>query len=175
MSHVAGSRLKWLLTVGLEALLISVGVFLGLMGEQWRENADRRERAETALVRIRAEVTANRASIAAGQKYHSDLKESLEAYLAAKAAGRPAPAVHMSGLNPAFFEHSAWDLAFATQSLADIEPDLAFTLSQIYTAQETYAGLSDDIVQALYLRPPWRARTQHCSSAPRMPTSGTSS
>jgi hypothetical protein len=57
-------------------------------------------------------------------------------------------------LQPVFFEHSAWDLALVTQSLAYVDPQLAFALSRIYTAQQEYADLSHGIMQAMYLRPP---------------------
>jgi hypothetical protein len=41
----ATRRSSSLLKIGLEVLLISAGVFLGLMGEQWREHARHRELA----------------------------------------------------------------------------------------------------------------------------------
>jgi hypothetical protein len=41
-----GQRSKWFLKIGLGALLISMGVFLALMGEQWREHSHTRELAE---------------------------------------------------------------------------------------------------------------------------------
>ena len=40
----------------LEVVLIGVGVFLGLAGEQWRENGRHREMAERTLRRFRAEI-----------------------------------------------------------------------------------------------------------------------
>src|SRR5262245_32508359 len=49
--------------IGLEVLLISAGVFLGLMGEQWRETQHRRELAEQALRRFKTELTANRTAV----------------------------------------------------------------------------------------------------------------
>ena len=73
----------WLLKVGLEVLLISVGVFLALMGEQWRENAHTRELAEDSLRRFRAEIVANRTAVAAVKDYHDGLLKSLRVYLAA--------------------------------------------------------------------------------------------
>jgi hypothetical protein len=44
-------RSKSLLKIVLEVLLISGGVFLGLMGEQWREHTQHRELAEASLRR----------------------------------------------------------------------------------------------------------------------------
>lgn len=48
----------------------------------------------------------------------------------------------MQGLKPVTFEHTAWDLAIATQSLADIEQPLAFEIARVYGAQQVYTGLT---------------------------------
>ena len=54
----------------------------------------------------------------------------------------------MRGLQPVFFQRSAWELALATQSLAYIDSDLAFALSRIYTGQEAYIDLTGAIMQS---------------------------
>ena len=147
-------RSKSLLKIGLEVLLIGTGVFLGLMGEQWREHAQHRELAEASLRRFRSEIQTNRRQVADVEHYHVTTKKSLDAYFAADAKRRPAVDVQINGLRPAYFEHTAWDLALVTQSLAHIDPQLAFALSRIYTAQQTYAELSRGITQAMYLLNP---------------------
>ena len=139
--------------VGLEVLLISVGVFLALMGEQWRENAHTRELAEDSLRRFRAEIVANRTAVAAVKDYHDGLLKSLRAYLAADPKARQIASVQMRGLQPVFFDQTAWDLALATQSLAHIDPQIAFGLSRIYGLQRTYGDFTGRIMQAIYLRP----------------------
>jgi hypothetical protein len=144
---------RWLLKIGLEVLLISMGVFLALMGEQWRENAHTRDLAEASLQRFRAEIVANRKAVAAVKDYHVTTLKSLEAYLAADPKARQATSVEIKGLQPVFFERTAWDLALATQSLANIDPQVAFALSRIYGTQQTYTELTRAIMQAMYLRP----------------------
>jgi len=147
---------KSLLKIGLEVLLISTGVFLGLMGEQWRERAHHRELAETSLRRFRDEVLANRNAVAAVKDYHTTTKKSLAAFFAADAKTRPTiqDGIRIRGIQPASFEHTAWDLALITQSLTFVDPSLAFALSRIYTTQQNYEGLSRGILQAMYLLPP---------------------
>ena len=49
--------------IGLEVVLISAGVFLGLLGEEWRENAEHRALATAALHRFRPEFPANKAEV----------------------------------------------------------------------------------------------------------------
>ena len=145
-----GSR--WLLKIALEVVLISLGVFLALMGEQWRENSHTRELAESSLRRFRSEILANRAAVAEVKDYHVTLLKSLEAHLAADPA-TPRTGVQIRGVRPVFFEDTAWNLALATQSLAHIDPDVAFDLSRIYGLQRTYAEQTRGIMQAIYLRP----------------------
>jgi hypothetical protein len=144
---------KWLLKVGLEVLLISVGVFLALMGEQWRENAHTRELAEDSLRRFRTEIVSNRKAVAAVKDYHVTLLKGLRGYLAADPKARQTNSVQIRGLQPVFFDQTAWDLALATQSLAHIDPQIAFGLSRIYGLQRTYGDLTGRIMQAIYLRP----------------------
>lgn len=156
-SQVAGRvthRTKSLLKIGLEVLLISTGVFLGLMGEQWRESAQHRELADAALRRFRVEIQANRKAVDDVKDYHVTAAKSVDTYFAADAKERAAIGVHLKGVQPAFLERSAWDLALATQSLAYLDPELALALSRIYTSQEQYVELTRGLTQAMYLRPP---------------------
>jgi hypothetical protein len=152
----ANRRSKSLLKIGLEVLLISSGVFLGLMGEQWRERAHHRELAETLLRRFRDEIVTNRKAVAAVKDYHVTTKERLDALLAADAKTRPTmlESVGLKGIQPASFERTAWDLALVTQALTYIDPPLAFALSRIYTTQQGYAELSRGILQAMYVITP---------------------
>jgi hypothetical protein len=145
---------KSIVTIALEIALIGTGVFLGLAGEQWREYARHREMADAALRRFRAEAVANRSAVAAVKDYHIDRLKALNAYLAAVRKNRPAPEFGLHGLQPAFFEHTAWDLALATQSLAYIDSDLAFAISRVYNAQDTLVELTRGVTQAMYVNPP---------------------
>ncbi|HEY4088667.1 MAG TPA: hypothetical protein VGM43_22210 [Bryobacteraceae bacterium] len=134
----------------LEVLLISAGVFLGLAGEQWRESAHRHELVESALHGFRAELATNRKAIIDHKDYHLALKNSLDALLAAGLKKGP----EMHGIEPVHFEHSAWDLAVANGSLANLNQQLAYSLSHAYNRQNSYEQLTQGLVQAMYLRPP---------------------
>ena len=147
-------RSKWLVRVGMEVVLISVGVFLALMGEQWRQAVQDHSLAEDALRRLRSETQANRAAVAAVQDYHAVTLKSLEAYLEADDKARAAMAVKVEGIRPAFFESTAWELALATGALVHMDTDVAFRLSRIYGQQRRYEGLTEGILHAMYLRPP---------------------
>jgi hypothetical protein len=76
----AARRSKSLLKIGLEVILISSGVFLGLMGEQWRERAQHREIAEVSLRRFRMELQTNRNAVASVRNKHVAKLKYLESY-----------------------------------------------------------------------------------------------
>jgi hypothetical protein len=140
--------------IAIEVLLISAGVFLGLMGEQWRENVHKRELAEQALHRFRTEVAANRSEVAKKFAYHEPLAKRLREFLGANAEARKKISFQFNGIRPPFFEHTAWDLALATQSLANIDADLAFMLSRLYNYQSLVTQLGNGLTQAMYMAPP---------------------
>ena len=137
-----------------EVVLIALGVFLGLAAEQWRDRADRNERAAETLRRIRAEMAANRDEVQRVVDYHLTGRQRLKDFFAAPAAKRSAMSVRFEGILPVQFEHTAWQLALATEALVDIDPDLSFALARIYGVQTRYQGLTEGITNAMYLRPP---------------------
>jgi hypothetical protein len=142
------------LKVLLEVLLISTGVFLGLAGEQYREAARHREIAQAALQRFRTEIIANRQAVAAVKDYHVQLRTQLHAAFEADAKHEQFGVVNMKGIQPASLDRTAWDLALAQQSLAYIDTDLAYEISQIYNAQDRLTTLSRELTQAMYVNPP---------------------
>lgn len=125
-------RSKGLLKLALEVLLIGTGVFLGLAGEQWRESREHRERAEASLRRFHTEMSDNKKTVAAVLDYHATLRASLKRYFSAAPKERNSISVVMQGIRPALFETTAWDLALATQSLADIPQEVAYDISRVH-------------------------------------------
>jgi hypothetical protein len=73
---------KSFLTIGLEVVLITAGVFLGLLGENWRENAEHRTLAEASLHRFRAEFRANKAEVERVYGRHVQELQELQKYFA---------------------------------------------------------------------------------------------
>jgi hypothetical protein len=140
-----------------EMVLVGIGVFLGMAADQWRSDQQHREEALEALRRFKVEIENNRASVANVRDYHARTRQDLAKYFDTKVT-QP---VHLDiqGVQPATFEHTAWDLAIATQARAEIEPAIAFELTRVYGVQQTYSGLTSGLLQAMYLRPPaaeWR-------------------
>jgi hypothetical protein len=144
---------SWWLRVAVEVLLISIGVFLALMGDQWRQSAHDRALALESLRRFRAEIQTNQQAVATVSDYHVGLLRSLQQYLEAKPEARASVNVRIEGLQPVFFEDTAWNLALATQSLGHIDQEIAYGLSRAYGLQRAYGEMTRGIMQAIYLRP----------------------
>jgi hypothetical protein len=146
------SRKSHLLKIGLEVILISTGVFLGLAGEQWRESSHRHELAIISLRNFRAEIQKNRIEVAKVMDYHASTGKAIGEYLANPVEKRTKARPAITGLRVVTFEHSSWDLALATQSLANIDSSLALDLSHIYTVQRQLADETQGMVQAMFLQ-----------------------
>jgi len=142
---------KSLLKIGLEVLLISVGVFLGLAGEQWREDTRHRELAESSLRRLRSEIQTNRKAVEAVKDYHVKILKSLRTYFGQERNARSKAGLQIQGLQFVFFEETAWNLTLTTQALTYIDRDLAFALSRVYGEQKVVGELTRGMSQAMYV------------------------
>lgn len=136
----------------LEMVLVGFGVFLAMTADQWRTDRQHQEQARAALRRFKAEIEANKSAVEKVADYHVRMRRDIAAYL--NPATRAATNLHVEGVMPVLFEHTAWDLALATQALADIDTSLAYELTRVYGLQQLCVGLTGGLTQAMYLRPP---------------------
>lgn len=104
---------------------------------------------------LSTELGDNKKAVADVRDYHAKLRASLRQYLAATPEQRKAISIGMQGVRPAQFETTAWDLALATQSLADLPQDLAYDISRVYRMQQGYVQLSQGILNSMYMNTPY--------------------
>lgn len=136
-----------------EVVLIAVGVFLALLANNWNENREHRARAAAALQNFLGEMETNRAALQKERTYHETLAHQLFEFLHSSAPlseERLSNEVHFEGMHPIIFEHTAWDLALATQALSYMEPDLAFSISKVYTQQSAFQTLENSFLASVY-------------------------
>jgi hypothetical protein len=157
-SHQAAAphRTKSFFKIGLEVVLISAGVFLGLLGEEWRENSEHQALADASLRRFRAEFRANKAEVERVHGRHVQQLQALEKYFSEHQAALldvrqplPQPVPDMA-TDSAGVAYAAWDVELATQSLAYIDPDLVAAMSSAYRLQQMYEDAHRHIQQAQY-------------------------
>jgi hypothetical protein len=150
-------RGRSLLAMVLQVVLIAVGVFLGLAGEEWRQDRENRRLATETLRRFRTEIAANRATVLEIKDYHAERYAELNAYFAAPVETRGAVELRFAGVRAPRFQRTAWELALASGTIAYIDPELAFVLSQTYGDQSMTDQLGANMMQVMYERPPGQA------------------
>ena len=136
-----------------EVGLIAVGVFLGLLANNWHENREHHAQAEAALRNFAEEMEANYQATQSNRQYHETLARDLHDFLTSKEPAtdeRYNKTVHFEGMRPETFEHTAWDLALATRALSYLKPDLAFDISKVYTKQNAFQKLEDSFLTSAF-------------------------
>jgi len=153
MSLRSGEHGKSFLSLLFEVVLIAVGVFLGLWANNWHEDREHRAQGEAALRNFAGEMEANRQATQHYRSYHETLAQELTQFLRSQeppSQDRFNKEVHFEGLRPVIFEHTAWDLALATQALSYLKPDLAFDISKAYTEQNAFQTLENSFLASAF-------------------------
>src|SRR5437867_11946503 len=153
MSFRGGQRSFFNLLI--EVVLVAVGVFLALWANNWHEDREHRAQARAALRNFASEMEANRQATQRNRTYHETLVRELEQFLRSKeppSEERLYKEVHFEGVRPVIFEHTAWDLALATQALSYLKPELAFDISKVYTQQNAFQTLENSFLASAFSR-----------------------
>jgi len=136
-----------------EVVLITVGVFLALWANNWHEDREHRAQARAALRNFVGEMEANRQATQGNRPYHETLARELDQFLHSKepaSEDRFNKEVRFEGVRPVIYEHTAWDLALATQALSYLKPDLAFDISKVYTQQNAFQTLENSFLASAF-------------------------
>jgi hypothetical protein len=136
-----------------EVALIAVGVFLALWANNWHEDREHRAQAKVALRNFVGEMEANRQATQRNRPYHETLARELVQFLRSTeppSEERFNKEVHFEGVRPVIYEHTAWDLALATQALSYLKPELAFDISKVYTQQNAFQTLENSFLASAF-------------------------
>jgi hypothetical protein len=153
MSLRSGEHGRSFLGLVFEVALIAVGVFLGLWANNWHEDREHRALGEAALRNFASEMEVNREATQHNRQYHETLAQELTQFLKSKetpSQDRFDKEVHFEGVRPVIYEHTAWDLALATQALSYLKPDLAFDISKVYTRQNAFQTLENSFLASAF-------------------------
>ena len=153
MSLRGGENRRSFLNLLFEVALITIGVFLALWANNWHEGREHRAQAQAALRNFAGEMEANRQATQSNRQYHETLARELHGFLTSKEAPteeRINKEVHFTGVHPVTFEHTAWDLALATQALSYLKPDLAFDISKVYTQQNAFQTVENSFLASAF-------------------------
>ena len=142
-----------LVNILLEVVLISIGVFLALWANNWHEDRQHRAMAQSTLRNFADEMRANQQAVQKYRQYHETLAGELHQFLASDeppTQERFDKNVHFQGVRPIIFEHTAWDLALATQALSFLKPQLAFDIAKVYTEQTAFQTLENSFLASAF-------------------------
>ena len=142
-----------LVNILLEVVLISIGVFLALWANNWHEDRQHRAMAQSTLRNFADEMRANQQAVQKYRQYHETLARELREFLAndePPTQERFDKSVHFQGVRPIIFEHTAWDLALATQALSFLKPQLAFDIAKVYTEQTAFQTLENSFLVSAF-------------------------
>jgi hypothetical protein len=148
-----GERGKSILSLLFEVALIAIGVFLALWANNWHEDHEHRAQAKAALRNFAGEMEANRQATQRNRPYHETLARELDQFLRSEelpTEDRFHKQVHFEGVRPVIYEHTAWDLALATQGLSYLKPELAFDISKVYTEQNAFQTLENSFLASAF-------------------------
>lgn len=143
---------KSVLEVLIEVVLIGVGVFLGLLANQWHDDRQHRELANATLRYFHEEIVTNKQALEKVRPYHAALSREVGSFVQVegpKTMQNFQSAVHFRGVEPVELERTAWDLALATQSFSYLPPKLAYAISRVYTRQQAFQTLQNGFLQAV--------------------------
>jgi len=153
MSVRSRENQRSLLNLILEVVLISIGVFLALWANNWHEEREHRALAHSTLRNFADELRENQQAVRSERQYHERLARQLHEFLGSNeppTEERLEKSVQFKGVRPVIFEHTAWDLALATQALSYLKPDLAFDISKVYTAQTAFQTLENSFLASAF-------------------------
>lgn len=129
-----------------ESALIIVGIILGFIVNEWREDIERQERADAALDRIIQELELNRSAVALVLPYHQQVASDLKALL-------PDPPkkpfietllqdVATGGIGDLELLDTAWQTAIGRDALAPIDFTTVQEIADVYDLAEEGAAFT---------------------------------
>ncbi len=140
---MAESRRIRIAPILLEAGFVVLGVFLALVANEWRANANARAHAASARATIVEEVRSNREAIAASRDYHERIFDSLRVRMP---PGSPAPPPDLFSegfIHTPTTLRTAWDAASATDAVSYMDYGDVLTFSKLYALLDRYEQAGD--------------------------------
>ena len=127
--------------------------FFSHWANNWHEEREHRALAHSTLRNFADELRANQQAVRSERQYHEALAGQLHEFLTSNeppTEERLQKSVQFKGVRPITFEHTAWDLALATQALSYLKPALAFDISRVYTAQSAFQTLENSFLASAF-------------------------
>jgi len=135
------------------SIIFSVSLALGL--NELRQDYNRQALVQTALRRIKLEMTRNSEFLEKRLPYYTSLVDTLDEVIRVHGKDASFMSVRIpgfSGINPPLLRNSSFQTAISTQAFSSIDYDLADQLSFAYSLQATYLKWIDIYVGAIAVK-----------------------
>jgi hypothetical protein len=139
----------------LEIVSVVIAILLALGVNEWRDGLQQQQRAHTALVAIRSEVSENRAQLVAVMPHHlavqrafsalangADTRRAMDFGQFVRTFGKADP----NGYMPFSGESTAWELARTSSVLSDVDYATRAALERAYAEQAFLTRAGDDVI-----------------------------
>lgn len=126
---------------------VMLGVYLGLLVNNWNEAKNDKKKTEIILNNLLSEVNHNKSVIEASIVYFQELADSI--YLMKDKSKAPSTFSFWKGLNPPVLKNSSFQTAMLTGVVTNFEIELIELLSNTYSLQEDLKTQSDTYIQSI--------------------------
>lgn len=128
-------------TIVFEVFSVTIGIILGFIVNEWRENLYKRKKAEVSITRIITEVEANVSLIKMRHPYYKALLDSARSTVGYEEMDLRELG-DWQGTNPPLFTESAYNVALSTGTLDYIDTELAAKITEFYASQRSFGNFS---------------------------------
>lgn len=124
-----------------EIFSVAVGITLGFIVNEWREDLAKEKKAEVAFERILTEVEANTALLRIRHPYYKALLDSAEKLTTNDEIDLRDLDI-WQGTNPPLFTESAYSVALSTGTLDYMNAELAASITELYASLKSFSEFS---------------------------------
>lgn len=145
-----GDNISTSLLIILEVFAIVVGVLIGFMVNEWREDRNNQRIADGVLENIAAEMTFNHQQIVANFAYYDRIISQIDSLMSEDPGRVENMYGHQlsawQGAQPPMLRSSAYQMALTTGIIKDFPIETATGLAEIYNVQSVVERLDDAII-----------------------------
>lgn len=150
------ARLPWA-KLGLELLVIVIGVLLGLMVNEWREGRNRQAVADNVLTGVASEMSDNHAQLTVMYRYYRTFIGNADSVATARGlsfdALSAAEVPGWRGAMPPMLRSSSYDMLINSGIIKDVPFQVAHDLSRIYNLQSVLKTFDEAFIGKFAMDP----------------------
>ncbi|MGB3465398.1 MAG: hypothetical protein WBA74_09010 [Cyclobacteriaceae bacterium] len=132
----------------IQIISVTIGVFLGFAISNWSESSRERDKYQSLINNIRAEIRENKSKIEQVIDYHKVIRDSSRAYVRLPVDDSYRP-TFFRGINTVIMVNSAYQTGIQTGLLANMNLDQIQAINDIYSKQNAYEDFTNLLLSGL--------------------------